>query len=513
MVYLVGAGPGDTGLITVKGKELLKIADVVVYDSLINTNLLSYCRKNTKFIFVGKKSDNKSTTQKEINKILIDSSVQNKLVVRLKGGDPFLFGRGGEEAVALTKSGVLVEIVPGVSSISAVPAYSGVPLTHRNFNSSFAVITGHENPYKPKSRINWDAISNLDTLVFLMSLSNLSLIIKKLISKKMPPDTPVLITSCGTLPTQNAVVGTLSNIVKKVAVDNTIKAPAVILVGKIVNLRKSMNWFEKKPLFGKNIIITRASDQSSGLREKLYSYGANVIELPSIKTVPVKSWKEVDKSIKNFKIYDYVIFTSVKGVNYFFERIRKNKLDSRIFNNKTIITIGEKTAKQLNKYGLSSDLTPKQYTAEGILTDLKIYDLKNKNVLIPRAKVARDILPRTLKELKADVTVVKCYETVLPRTDRNLKLNVINKLKTGEIDLITFTSSSTVTNLHKMLGEEIKHLNNTLISSIGPITTSTIKDLGFKAEILAKKHTIEGLIDEILRYYSSASKAKKTKNS
>jgi len=289
--------------------------------------------------------------------------------------------------------------------------------------------------------------------------------------------------------------------------------PAVIVVGKIVKLRKSINWFEKKPLFGKNIIITRASDQSSGLREKLYSYGANVIELPSIKTVAVKSWKEVDKSINNFKKYDYVIFTSVNGVNYFLERIRKNKLDSRIFNNKTIITIGEKTAKQLNKYGLSSDLTPKQYTAEGILTELKTYDLKNKNVLIPRAKVARNILPKTLKKLQADVTVVTCYETVLPQTDRNLKLNVINKLKNGEIDLITFTSSSTVANLHKMLGKEIKHLNNTLISSIGPITSSTIKDLGFKTEILAKKHTIEGLIDEILRYYSSHSKANQTKNS
>ena len=245
MVYLVGAGPGDPGLITVKGKELLKIADVVIYDSLVNTKLLNYCRKNTKFIFVGKKSDNRSITQKEINKILIDSSGQNKIVVRLKGGDPFLFGRGGEEADALTKSGILVEIVPGVSSISAVPGYSGVPLTHRKYNSSFAVITGHENPDKPESRINWDAISSLDTLVFLMSLSNLSLITKKLISKKMPPDTPVLVTSWGTLPTQNSVVGTLSDIAKKVADNKIIKAPAVIVVGKIVKLRKSINWFAK----------------------------------------------------------------------------------------------------------------------------------------------------------------------------------------------------------------------------------------------------------------------------
>jgi len=503
MVYLVGAGPGDPGLITEKGKCLLNIADVVVYDSLINTKLLNHCNKKTKFIFVGKKSSIKSITQKEINDILIKSSASNKVVVRLKGGDPLIFGRGGEEAEALTKAGILVEIVPGVSSIRAVPGYSGVPLTHRKYNSSFAVITGHENPGKTRSNINWKAISSLDTLVFLMSLNNLSSIMKKLILNNMPSDTPVIITSWGTLPTQNSVVGTLSDIVGKVKSNKSITTPAVILVGNIVNLRNYINWFEKKPLFGKNIIITRASEQSSGLRDKLYSYGANIIELPTIKTVPIKSWKKVDNSIKNISKYDYVIFTSVNGVKYFFERINKNKLDSRIFKNITIITIGEKTSGELRKHGLISDLTPKKYTAEGILASLKSHNLKNKKVLIPRAKVARDILPETLSKLNAKVTVVDCYETVLPTTNSVFKKEIIYKLKSCEIDLITFTSSSTFTNLKKMLGKDVIHLNNTLISSIGPITSKTIEDHGYKTDIQAKKHTVEGLIDAIINYFKT----------
>lgn len=506
MVYLVGAGPGDPGLITEKGKALLETADVVVYDSLINTKLLNHCNKKTKLIFVGKKSNKKSITQKEINDILISSSKRNRVVIRLKGGDPFLFGRGGEEAEALTKAGILVEIVPGVSSISAVPGYSGVPLTHRKYNSSFAVITGHENPDKIKSSINWKAISSLDTLVFLMSLKNLSSITRKLMKNSMPPDTPVIITSWGTLPTQNSVVGNLSDIADRVKKDKTITTPAVILIGEIVNLRKNINWFEKKPLFGKNIIITRASEQSTGLRDTLYSYGANVIELPTIKTVPVKSWKNVDSSIKDFSKYDYVIFTSVNGVKYFFERIKINKLDSRIFNNKTIITIGEKTSAELSRHGLNSDLTPRKYTAEGILTALKAHKLNNKNVLIPRAKIARDILPDTLKELKAIVTVAECYETVIPPTPISVKKDIIHKLKSGDIDLITFTSSSTFTNLKKMLGKDITLLNNTKISSIGPITSMTIKDNGFRADIQAGKHTVEGLIVAIISYFKSTDK-------
>lgn len=503
MVYLVGAGPGDPGLITEKGKALLETADVVIYDSLINTKLLDHCSKKANLIFVGKKSNRKSITQKEINDILIKSSKNNRVVIRLKGGDPFLFGRGGEEAEALTKAGILVEVVPGVSSISAVPGYSGVPLTHRKFNSSFAVITGHENPDKQRSSINWQAISSLDTLVFLMSLKNLSSITRKLIKNSMSPDTPVIITSWGTLPTQNSVVGKLSDIADRVKNDKTITTPAVILIGKIVNLRKNINWFEKKPLFGKNIIITRASEQSSGLRDKLISYGANVIELPTIKTVPVKSWKNTDNSIKNFSKYDYVIFTSVNGVKYFFDRIKKNNLDSRIFYNKTIITIGEKTSSELASYGLKSDLTPRKYSAEGILTSLKSHNLKNKNVLIPRAKIARDILPETLKKLKATVTIAECYETVIPTTKTEVKKDIIHKLKSGKIDLITFTSSSTFNNLKSMLGKDITYLKDTRISSIGPITSLTVEENGFHVEIQAGNHTVEGLTDDIIRYFDS----------
>ena len=336
-----------------------------------------------------------------------------------------------------------------------------------------------------------------------MSLKNLSSIVKRLISNGMSPVTPVIITSWGTLPTQNSVVGRLSNIAEKIKDKKEITSPAVILVGKIVNLRKRINWFEQKPLFAKNIIITRPSEQSEGLRDKLYSLGANVIELPTIKTVPSRTWKNVDDSIKNFEKYHYVIFTSVNGVKYFFERIKRNSFDSRIFKNKMVIAIGEKTALELGNYGLRPDLVPRKYTAEGIISILKPHKLKNKNVLLPRAKIARNIIPDTLRKLGAKVTVVDCYNTVIPKTDPVFLDGIKERMKAGEIDLITFTSSSTFTNLNKMLGNDINYLNNTTISTIGPITSMTVKEHGFHPEIEAKRHTVEGLVNDILSHFET----------
>ena len=386
IVYLIGAGPGDPGLLTIKGQKLLKTADVIVYDSLINKKLLNLCKKSAKLIFVGKTPGRREITQNEINKKLIYHSRRKRVVARLKGGDPFIFGRGGEEAEALVRAGITIEVVPGVSSISSVPGYSGVPLTHRKYNSSFTVITGHENPFKSNSKLNWKSISNQNTLVFLMALKNIDLIMKKLTEEKIPKNTPVLVTTWGTVPNQKSVTGTVGNISELLRSHPDIKSPAIILVGKIVNLKKQINWFERKPLFGKNIVITRAEEQSGDFFDLLSSYGANVIEFPTIETIPPKSWKEVDKAIRDIKKFNYVIFTSVNGVKYFFSRIRKNKLDSRIFFDKKIIAIGEKTGSELESYGLVPDIMPRNYTAEGILAKLKPSELKNKKFFNTQGK-------------------------------------------------------------------------------------------------------------------------------
>jgi len=503
IVYLIGAGPGDPGLLTVKGQNLLKTADVIIYDSLINKKLLNHCKKTAKLIYVGKTPGKREITQKEINRKLIYYSKRKKIVARLKGGDPFIFGRGGEEAEALVNAGITIEVVPGVSSISSVPGYSGVPLTHRKYNSSFTVITGHENPYKLNSKLDWKSISNQDTLVFLMSLKNITLIMKKLIERKMPRSTPVLVTSWGTIPRQKSLIGTVENISKIIQNEQKIQSPAIILVGKIVNLKKSISWYEKKPLFGKNIVITRAENQAADFYDLLTSFGANVIEFPTIETVDVKTFNKIDKAIREIKKYNYIIFTSVNGVNYFFSRVFKKNLDSRIFYGKKIVAIGEKTGSELRKYGITPDILPSKYTAEGILTKLDRSEIKKSSFLIPRAKIARDLIPKTLRKLNCTVTVVECYETVIPKIKNSAKKEFIEMLKSNSIDLVTFTSSSTVTNMLKLLGKESHLLNNTKLASIGPITSDTLITSGFNPEITAKKHTIEGLFSEIMKYYSN----------
>lgn len=503
IVYLVGAGPGDPGLLTLKGKKILETADVVIYDSLVNTKLLDHVKKNAELIYVGKKLGSKEASQKEINNLLVKKAKTCKTVARLKGGDPFVFGRGGEEAMALVDAGITIEIVPGVSSISAVPAYSGIPLTHRSFNSSFAVITGHEDPFKDKSQLSWNSLAKMKTLIFLMSLNNLSKIMKKLIKEKIPHDTPVMITSWGTMPSQKTIIGTISNICKKLEQNKQITTPAVIVVGEIVNLRNEIKWFEKKPLFGKKILVTRASDQISEFSHLLNEYGADVIELPTIEIVPPKSWAGVDKSIKEFKTYDYIIFTSVNGVKNFLSRLTFNSFDSRIFHNKTIITIGEKTALELKKFGLEPDIIPKEYSAEGILDVLDRKKIMNKNFLIPRAKIARDLLPKKLKELNAKVNVVTCYENKLPKITSEKKREIKKMLKNNKIDVITFTSSSTVTNFFKIFNGIRINIGKVLIACIGPITAKTLKDHGLEPIIIAKKYTSEGLIEAMIDHLSN----------
>lgn len=506
VVYLVGAGPGDPELLTLKGKNILETADVIVYDALINKKLLNFCKESAKLIYVGKTPGKKESTQGEINKKLIYYARRKKTVARLKGGDPFIFGRGGEEAEAMVDAGLTIEVVPGVSSISSVPAYSGVPLTHRKYNSSFTVITGHENPSKPDSKLNWKAISEQNTMVFVMALKNISLIMKKLMKEKVPEDTPAMVISWGTTPKQRSITATVGSITKMVSLNPSIKSPAIILVGKIVNLKEQINWYEKKPFFGKNMVITRAEDQASKFHNLLSSYGANVIEFPTIETIPMNSQKEVDRAIKDIGEFDYVIFTSVNGVKYFLSRVLHNSLDARIFFGKTIIAIGKKTDSELKNYGLSSDIVPSKYTAEGIISSLKPSDIEGRNFLIPTSRIARDALPTTLKKLNGRVTVVNCYETVMPRIKPSVKKEFIEMLRANKVNLIIFLSSSSVTNLLKILSKDSRYLHNADCASIGPITSDTLLSNGFKAVITAKEHTIEGLVAKLLEYYPKTSR-------
>ncbi|MFQ5788195.1 MAG: uroporphyrinogen-III C-methyltransferase, partial [Thermodesulfobacteriota bacterium] len=457
VVYLIGAGPGDPGLITVKGKKCLERADVVFYDHLVNTELLNYVKKDAEIIYVGKKKGIREYPQFKINKILIKKSKDGKVIARLKGGDPFVFGRGGEEAEELSNSGIKFEIIPGVSSPSGVPAYAGIPITHRNYTSSYAVVTGHKKSKKEDETIPWEALAKIGSLVFIMGVETLDHNMKKLIEYGKSPETPVAVITWGTLPKQTTLTDTIGNI-GRVAKDKKIKPPGIVIVGDVVKLRKKIKWFETKPLFGKKVLITRARKQSNTFVELLQELGAEVMVFPTIEIVPPKNWSELDNAIKGISTYDWLIFTSVNGVHYFFERLRKKNRDLRNLKGIKIAAIGEQTAVAVNKQGLIVDLKPDEYRAEGLIGKFKQIDLTGNRILLPRAKVARNILPKELTRMGSVVNVVTAYETKKPNS-KNIK-RVENDLKKGLIDVIAFTSSSTVNNFFSIFGRSRKELSD-----------------------------------------------------
>jgi len=499
-VYLVGAGPGDPGLITVKGMECIKKADVVIYDYLASPGLLKHARKNAEIIYVGKKGSNHTLPQEDINTLIVKKAGMGLIVTRLKGGDPFIFGRGAEEAEKLINAGVLFEVVPGVTSAIAAPAYAGIPLTHRDFTSTIAFVTGHENPEKEKSNINWGALAKgIGTIVFLMGVKNLPNISKQLLSQGMNTDTPVALVQWGTTSRQMTVSGTLDNIVQRVK-EAGLKSPAIIIVGKVVKLRETMKWFENRPLMGKKIVITRAREQASKLVELLSDLGAECLEYPTIKIVPPDDWEPLDTAVKNLSSYDWLIFTSVNGVNFFFKRLFKNNMDVRALNNLRIASIGPATAKRLFDFGLKSDIIPESYRAESVIEAFAGEDVKGKKILLPRAKEARPILPVELRKMGAEIDEISSYFTEAV-TD-NVQV-LISELEQGSIDLVTFTSSSTVRNFYALLPpEKIKALmKGVTIASIGPITSDTAKELGFDVHISAEEFTMQGLCDAIMKFY------------
>ncbi len=512
-VYLIGAGPGDPGLITLKAIECIKEADVVVYDYLANKKFLEYAGKGAEIIYVGKIGGAHTLPQEDINKLIIEKAKKGKVIARLKGGDPFIFGRGGEEAEEIVGAGIAYEVVPGVTAGVAAAAYAGIPLTHRDFTTTVAFITGHEDPTKDESNIYWDKISTgIGTLVFYMGIGNLEPNMKKLMEYGRSPDTPVALIRWGTTPEQETLVGTIADIAEKAKAVN-FKAPAITVVGGVVSLRDKLRWFDKRPLFGKRVVITRAREQASDFADLLKENGADVIEFPTIEIVPPKKWDDVDKAIKRLSsphptlsrkgrgnYYDWAIFTSVNGVKYFVERLKKQGKDIRELKGIKICAIGPATAKAIEDLGIKVDFLPKEYRAEAIIEGLGKNRIKGRRFLLPRALKAREILPEEIKRLGGKVDVVPTYRTIKPKE----KTDEIRKMfEEKKIDVVTFTSSSTVENFVGMFkkGEAPGLLNGAVVASIGPITKDTATKLGIKTDIMPEKYTIPALAEEIVEYF------------
>ena len=500
-VYLVGAGPGDPGLITVKGKECIETAEVVIYDYLAAPALLNYAPEDAEIIYVGKKGGDHTLSQDEINALILKKAKAGFRVCRLKGGDPFIFGRGGEEAEVLAGKGIPFEVVPGVTSAVAAAAYAGIPLTHRKLTATLAFVTGHEDPHKEASSIDWESLGRgIGTLVFFMGVKNLPDITQKLIAHGKSPDTPVALIRWGTTPRQQTVTGTLDDIAERVKKAG-LKAPSIIVVGDVVQLRENLKWFETRPLLGKRIVVTRAREQASDLVKQLADQGAECLQYPTIKVIPAADTDPLNDAISNLSAYDWIIFTSVNGVKFFFEHLFDLGLDVRALNHLHTAAIGPVTAQQLRTFGLKSDILPKNYRAEAVVEAFRKEDLKGKKILLPRAAEARPVLPVELRKMGAEVHEVTAYLTENVADNADL---LIEQLTNKRIDLITFTSSSTVKNFKALLpSENIKDLlDGVTIASIGPITTDTAKELGFEVHITAHTYTIPGLCDAIMKYYS-----------
>lgn len=497
-VYLIGAGPGDPGLLGLKAKECLETADAVVYDRLADPRIIEFCRKDAEMVYVGKASANHTMRQPDINKLLVKLAAEGKTVARLKGGDPFVFGRGGEEAIELLEAGLPFEFVPGVTSAIAVAEYAGIPVTHRHVATSFAVITGHEDPTKGESTINWKGLATaVDTLVFLMGVENIERISSQLIANGRSADCPAAVIRWGTRPEQRTLITTVGKAAADVKATG-MKPPAIFLVGEVVKLREQLQWFDNKPLFGKTVIVTRARAQASALTKKLEAQGARVLEVPAIKIVPPADFAPLDKAIAEIDTYKWLILTSVNGVEYFFNRLQKAGKDSRALCGVKIAAIGSATAEALKGYGITADLIPSAYKAEELADALAEDTKAGDKLLLARAKVARNVLPERLRALGAQVDVVAAYETV---TDCQNKEELLDALESGEASVVTFTSSSTVTNLLDVLGDKKDLLNKVALAAIGPVTAETLEKNGLKPAISAAEYTIDGLMTAIEEYY------------
>ena len=497
MVYIIGAGPGDPGLITIKGAECLCRADVVIYDHLAGSELLSYAAKGAKLIYAGKKGGDHTLPQDEINRLIVEEAKAGHVVARLKGGDPFIFGRGGEEAEALVREGIPFEVIPGVTSAIAVPAYAGIPLTHRGYTSTVAFVTGHEDPTKEASGIDWRAVAAMGTSVFLMGVKNLPSIARNLIDAGKPPETPAAVIRWGTIPDQQTVTGTLADIAER-AEKRGISPPAILVVGDVVGLQAELNWFESKPLFGKGVVITRPEEQSGEFVKYLQEEGARPILFPTIRIAPPESMDDLDRAVAKIGTYDWIIFTSANGVRSLLRRVDEKGGDIRDLKGISIAAIGPATASILARLGIRVDLVPDEFISEGVLAALTGKDMKGKRVLLPRAEVARDVIPKGLAKMGAIVDVVTAYRTVNSGRTRDELEGLIGE---SRVDVITFTSPSTVINFMDIMGDDYKIPDGIRIACIGPVTVTAAKKLGIRIDIVQEIYTIPGMIAAMAEYF------------
>ena len=498
MVYIVGAGPGDPELITLKARRLLESADLVLYDRLVDGRILAHVRESGRVVYVGKTAGEDGISQQDVNELLIAEARQGLRIVRLKGGDPFVFGRGAEEADALESAGVPFEIVPGVTSAIAAPAYAGIPVTHRGLASSVTFVTGNEDPSKGGSAVAWDRIAQSGgTLVILMGWSNLAGIVEALVRDGRDAETPAALVRWGTEPCQQTVVGTLSNIVDRARAAG-MEPPVVAVIGDVVSLRERLAWFERRPLWGKRVLVTRTRSQASVLSDLLARSGALPVELPSIQVLPPEDWGELDDALRLLDTHDWAVFTSVNGVEAVFERLAALGLDARAFGGCRVAAIGPATAESLKRRGVSADLVPETYLSEALLRDLIEEGVEGAKLLLPRADIAGEALSDGLASAGADVREVTAYRTVTPE-DSARRLSEI--LGDG-IDVASFTSSSTAINLVGLLNGDVDPLSGVAIACIGPATAAAVRSLGLKTDIVATEHTVPGLARAIEDHFT-----------
>jgi uroporphyrinogen III methyltransferase / synthase len=483
-VYLVGAGPGDPDLLTIKGRRILESADVVLYDHLAPDALLELAPRAER-LYVGKKRSEHAFSQEEICAMLVEHARRGLNVVRLKGGDPYLFGRGGEEAEALADAGIPFEVVPGVTTPLGIAAYTGVPLTHREHTSAVTFVTGHA-----VEAIDWERVGHVETLVIFMGLTQFAAIARELIAHGRSPDTPAMVVRWATRPDQETLAGTLATLPQAIA-EHGLKPPATIVIGEVVRLREKLDWFERLPLFGKRIVVTRARGQADALSSRLRGLGAEAIEMPTIEIRPAADYSPLDRALAELDSYDWLIFTSANGVRFFTERLDCSAADLRRLRAR-ICAIGPATRAAVEALHLKVDLMGREYVAEGLLEAFAAHDLAGARILLPRAAVARDLVPVELAGRGARVDVVEAYRTVVPEGAAEQAQSVLGRRP----DCITFTSSSTVQNLVAIAGAEA--LRGVKVVSIGPVTTETARRCGIEVTAQAREFTIDGLLAAVM---------------
>ncbi len=495
MVYLIGAGPGDPGLFTLRGKEILEQADTVIYDYLAADALLSLARPDAELVYVGKKAGDHTLPQHAINELLVTKARQGRVVARLKGGDPYIFGRGGEEAEALIAAGIPFEEVPGISSTVAGPAYAGIPLTHRGHASSVTLITGHEDPSKPGSVHNWQALAaSAATLVFVMGMKNLPDICRNLIAAGLDPRTPGAVIHWATTPRQRSLRAPLEELAEAVAAQGFTN-PSLVVVGKVAALPDSLNWFERKPLLGRGVVVTRAREQAGALSARLRELGADVVECPTIRVRALADTTQQNEAVQALPDCDWLVFTSANGVRFFRERLFALGKDARALAGLKIAAIGPATAEALTALGVRADFVPSAYVAEAAARGLVALGVQGKRILLARAAAARDVLPDELRKAGAEVRVVPFYETV-PAADR--RDEVLQRLEEGRLDCVTFASSSTVDNFFAVFPPELfRNRPKTRFACIGPITAKTLSGYGFASSIQPEEYTVPALAEAV----------------